>query len=120
MSIFEHLTGHKALPTVLGVVGAAIMLSYSPTPPGRRQWFTGVVSGSVLAYLGPPLIVPALKHYVSLPWLPVDGSIEGLVGLVLGLVGVHLVGGILKIAKAFTDDPVAFAGSVFARFRGPK
>lgn len=120
MSFFEHLTDHKALPTVLGLVGAAIGLSYAPTPPGRRQWFAAVLSGGALAYLGPPLIVPALRHHLVLEWLPADGSAEGLAGLVLGLCGIHIVGGTLKLAASFTQDPVGFAGMIFNRLRGRK
>lgn len=120
MNLLEHLTDHKALPTVLGVVGAAIGLSYAPTPPGRRQWFAAVLSGAALAYLGPPMIVPAFRHHLTLEWLPTDGSAEGLAGLLLGLCGIHLVGGTLKLAAMFTSDPVGFAGTVFNRLRGRK
>lgn len=120
MSFLDHLTDHKALPTVLGIVGAAIGLSYGTTPPGRRQWFAAVGSGGALAYLGPPIIVPALQHHFALAWLPSDGSVEGLAGLALGLCGIHLVAGILKLAQAFTADPVGFAGAVFNRIRGVK
>lgn len=118
--MFEAITGHKALPFVLGLVGAAIALTYSPTPPGKRQWFAAVLSGGAFAYVGTPVTLAAINFYLGWTWLPADGSAAGLVGLLFGIVGMRVVSGIISISSAFASDPVGFIAGLWGRLRGRK
>lgn len=119
-NLFDQITGHKLLPTVLGLVGAAIALTYSPTPPGRRLWFASVLSGAVLAFVGTPIVAAAARHYVGLDWLPGDGSVDGLIGLMLGVTGMQIVAGTILFASSFARDPVGTVFAIWTRFRGIK
>ena len=118
--MFETITGHKALPTILGLVGAAIALTYSASPPGKRQWFAAVLSGGAFAFVGTPVLVAAVRHYLGWDWLPQDGSVEGLVGLVFGIAGMRVVSGIITASSTFASDPVGFIITTWDRIRGRK
>lgn len=118
MSLYDVITSHKALPALLGLVGAAIAMTYSPSPPGRRQWFAAVLSGGAFAWVGTSVAVAAIRHFTQWEWLPTDGSVEGLVGLLLGIAGMRLVSGIISLTTAFSNDPVGFFASAWSKLRG--
>ena len=96
----------KLIPPIAGFFGAVIMLSYmSEIPP--RHWATALLAGVLAAYFAPPIAMAWLEHQ-GFSWLPVDGSVEGLLGLLLGMASIHLVGGLTVLGRRFAGDPTAF------------
>lgn len=96
----------KLIPPIAGFFGAVIMLSYmAEIPP--RHWATALLAGVLAAYFVPPIAVAWLAHQ-GVAWLPEDGSVEGLLGLLLGLASIHLVGGLTVLGRRFAGDPTSF------------
>lgn len=96
----------KLVPPIAGFLGAVIMLSYmSEIPP--RHWVTALLAGVLAAYFVPPILVAWLIHK-GIAWLPLDGSVEGLLGLLLGLASIHLVAGFTVLGRRFARDPAGF------------
>lgn len=101
----EQITA-KLLPPIAGFLGAVIMLSYmSEMPP--RHWVAALLAGVLAAYFVPPIVLAWLAH-AGLDWLPTDGSVEGLLGLLLGMGAIHIVGGLTVLGKRFAGDPTGF------------
>lgn len=99
----------KLIPPIAGFLGAVIMLSYlSEIPP--RHWVTALLAGVLAAYFAPPIAVAWLAHK-GFEWLPVDGSVEGLLGLLLGMGSIHIVGGLTVLGRRFAGDPTGFIRS---------
>lgn len=90
--------GSKLLPPFLGFIGATLMLLYTRELDPRRM-AVAVIFGVLAAWLVPPLAVAALRNMASLDWLPKDGSVEGLLGLLVGLAAINLVGLWLRVSK---------------------
>lgn len=102
----ETFSSTKLIPPIVGFFGAVIMLSYMSEIP-VSQWATALLFGVISAYFGPPIIVAWLAH-AGLAWLPADGSVEGLLGLTLGLSSIHIVGAIAVLGRRFSRDPTGF------------
>lgn len=101
----EHFSA-KLIPPLAGFLGAVIMLSYmSEMPP--RHWAAALLAGVLSAYFVPPIVSAWFAH-AGLEWLPSDGSVEGLLGLLLGMGAIHLVGGLTVLGKRFAGDPTGF------------
>ena len=101
----EHFST-KLIPPIAGFFGAVIMLSYmSEIPP--RHWATALLAGVIAAYFAPPIAMAWLTHQ-GLAWLPADGSVEGLLGLLLGMGSIHIVGGLTVLGRRFAGDPTGF------------
>lgn len=88
----------KLLPPFLGLVGATLMLLYTRELDPRRM-AVAVVAGVVAAWLVPPIASAGLRSMGSLDWLPRDGSVEGLIGLLSGMAAINLVAFWLRISK---------------------
>lgn len=99
--------GSKVLPPILGLVGASLMLLWTRELDPRRM-AVALIFGPIAAWLVPPILVPALRSWAVLAWLPKDGSVEGLVGLLVGIAAINLVSLWLK----FSSDPRAALQSV--------
>jgi len=97
----------KLLPALVGFVGALITLSYMPDL-SRRQWVTAVLFGTVASYFVPPIFSAWAHQSGAALWLPADGSIEGLCGLLLGMGSIHIVGGVTVLGRRFSGDPTGF------------
>lgn len=96
----------RLIPPIAGFLGAVIMLSYmSEIPP--RHWVTALLGGVLAAYFVPPIVLAWAAHK-GWGWLPLDGSVEGLLGLLLGMASIHLVGGLSVLGRRFSKDPMAF------------
>lgn len=96
----------KLIPPIAGFLGAVIMLSYlAEIPP--RHWVTALLAGVLAAYFAPPIAVAWLAHQ-GVEWLPIDGSVEGLLGLLLGMGSIHIVGGLTVLGRRFAGDPTGF------------
>lgn len=88
----------KLMPPFLGFVGATLMLLYTRELDPRRM-AVAVIFGVLAAWLVPPMAVAAMNAWFSLAWLPKDGSVEGLMGLLIGLAAINLVGYWLQVSK---------------------
>lgn len=95
----------KFFPPLMGLFGALVTLSYMQEL-SKRQWGTAVTIGVFGSYLITPIISAYLYYTVDMSWLPKDGSVEGLIGLMIGMAGIHLVGGFTALGRKFTDDPL--------------
>ncbi|WP_068634894.1 hypothetical protein [Thauera butanivorans] len=102
----EPFSSTKLIPPIVGFFGAVIMLSYMHEVP-TSQWATALLFGVLGAYFGPPVIVAWLLH-TGIAWLPTDGSVEGLLGLAVGLLSIHFVGAIAVLGRRFSRDPTGF------------
>lgn len=109
----ETFSTTKLIPPLLGFFGAVIMLSYMRELP-LTQWVPALLFGVLSAYFGPPVIVAWLLH-LGWSWLPADGSVEGVLGLALGLGGIHIVGALAVLGARFARDPL---GTVRGRDKG--
>lgn len=98
--------GAKLIPPVVGFVGAVIMLSQmEPMPP--RRWLSAILMGVLSAYLVPPIIVAYLVQQLGWAWLPTMETL-GVLGLLFGLAGIHLVAAAFVLGSRFGRDPAAF------------
>jgi hypothetical protein len=69
----------------------------------KRRMLVAVGFGVLAAWLMPPIAVAGLRQSFGWAWLPSDGSVEGLLGLLVGLGSINLVGAWLR----FVRDPKA-------------
>lgn len=90
--------GSKLMPPFLGFIGSSLMLLYTRELDPRRM-AVAVIFGVIAAWLVPPLAVAGLTALFNLTWLPRDGSVEGLIGLLIGLAAINLVGYWLQLSK---------------------
>lgn len=97
----------KFIPAIVGFAGAVITLCYIPEL-SRRQWVTAILFGISSSYFVPPLVIAWLHHNEIATWVPNDGSVAGLLGLLLGMASIHIVGGLTVLGRRFARDPVGF------------
>lgn len=94
----------KFFPPLMGLFGSLVTLSYMQELT-KRQWGTALTIGVFGSYLITPIVSAYLHYTVDMTWLPQDGSVEGLIGLLIGMVGIHAVGGFTYIGRKFSQDP---------------
>ena len=99
------LMASKFFPPLMGLLGSLITLSYAPEFT-KRQWGAALTIGVFGAYLVTPIFSAYIRYSECGAWLPKDGSVEGLIGLLIGMAGIHLVGGFTALGKKFTADPL--------------
>lgn len=95
----------RVLAPVLAFVGAVVMLSYLDSVP-TRVWFAAVLGAVAAAYVGAPITVAWLIHNGA-DWIPTDGSVHGVVGLLLGFGSIHFIGGLSVLGRRFAEDPMS-------------
>jgi len=98
--------GGKLVPPLIAFGGAVVSLSYIPEL-SRRQWAAALLFAVLAAYLIPPIIGGWVRQSDYASWVPADGSIEGLCGLLLGMGSIHLVGAFTLVGQRFARDPWA-------------
>lgn len=99
---------HKVVPVAAGLLGASLAASYGPEPMSRKRWYATLASGVAFAFFLAPMTAAATRHYWPLPWIPQDGSLEGVAGLMLGIFGIHLTGALTSLGTRFSSDPLAW------------
>lgn len=109
----QHLA-EKMVPPIAGFFGAVVMLSYLEEL-STRQWMSALLAGVLSSYFVPPVALAWLQHS-GVTWLPQDFSLAGLMGLILGMLAIHLVAGIAVLGRGFSKDPIGF---VLRRGRKP-
>lgn len=95
----------RAMPAIAGLIGASVAASYSPSPLSRRHWYSVLASGVAFAYFLSPMSANAIRHYWPLPWIPTDGGLEGVMGLMLGVMGIYIVSGFMVVGAKVSADP---------------
>lgn len=95
----------KLFPPLMGLVGALVTLSYMKEL-SKRQWGTALTIGVFGAYLITPVVSAYIHHSADMNWLPQDGSVEGLTGLLIGMMGIHAVGGATYLGRKFSENPL--------------
>lgn len=108
MSLLSDLATAKVWPALAGLVGAVITLSLAPVPPPRRRWFAAMLTGVFGAYYLAPIAAAGVRHAWPLDWMPADGSLEGLMGLVIGILGIYAVEALRTLGARFAKDPARF------------
>lgn len=98
------LLGGKLVPPLIAFGGAVVSLSYIPELT-RRQWGAAILFAVLAAYLVPPIVGGWVRQSDYASWVPADGSIEGLCGLLLGMGSIHLVGAFTLLGQRFAKDP---------------
>ena len=98
------IEGFSVVSMVLGLIGAALGVSYSP-PLTRREVFAALLAGVACAALVPQ----ALQAMWQLP--PVVNNVAA---FFVGIGGMFIVPGIIAIWRSFAADP----WSVIDRVRG--
>lgn len=95
----------KFFPPLMGLLGSLITLSYAPEFT-KRQWGAALTIGIFGAYLVTPIFSAYIRYSEAWTWLPKDGSVEGLFGIMFGMAGIHIVGGFTYLGRKFSSDPL--------------
>lgn len=90
--------GFELLTAVLGFIGAALGISYSP-PMTKKEMFAALLAGVVCAVLGPQL---AMQIYTLPP------IVNNALAFIFGIGGMFIVPGLLAIWRGFASDPWAW------------
>lgn len=101
------ILGSKIFPPLAGLAGAIISLSYM-VELTRRQWASALILGVIGAYLVTPVVSAYLRHTFGAEWIPNDGSLEGLIGLMMGMGAIHIVAASTLLGRKFSADPLGF------------
>lgn len=104
-SVAAGFIASKFFPPLMGLFGALVSLSYMQELT-KRQWGTALTIGVFGSYLITPIVSAYIHYSFNVQWLPVDGSVEGLIGLLIGMAGIHLVGGFTYLGRKFSSDPL--------------
>lgn len=98
--------GVKVVHIVAGLMGGMVRAITRPDISWGRRVGTGIV-GALVAGYGTPIAAPMIWH-----WLPdhvtarlTYGEVEGLAGFVLGLTGLSLADGAVRMAREWRDNP---------------
>lgn len=107
---FETLSGMKIVWLVLGFIGAALGIRYSP-PMSKGDAIAALGAGVVCAGFGPPLF--AFWFSWKLP--PVA---DNALAFVCGILGMFVVPGILSVGREFAANPWSFFDKLRSVFGG--
>lgn len=90
--------GFELIAAVLGFIGAALGISYSP-PMTKKEMFAALLAGVSCAVLGPAL---ASQVYALPP------IVNNALAFIFGIGGMFIVPGLLGLWRGFSVDPWAF------------
>lgn len=95
--------GVEAATTVAGFIGAVVSLSVI-RPLNRWQALTAVLTGAITAAYGTPFVMV----FISIDDQTVAQPVENGLAFFLGLVSMHLIPGIIELARLFRKNPKSF------------
>ncbi|MFN8696303.1 MAG: hypothetical protein ACK5XE_08310 [Burkholderiales bacterium] len=98
--------GFELITAVLGFIGAALGISYSP-PMTKKEMFAALLAGVVCAVLGPQLVA----QIYQLPSI-----VNNALAFTFGIGGMFIVPGLLTMWREFGVNPFGFID----RLRGVK
>jgi hypothetical protein len=91
----------------MGFLGACLMLLYT-NELDRKRMIVAITFGIASAIVCPPIIIPALREGAGFSWIPMNGSAEGFIGLMLGVASINLVALLLK----FSSNPASLSAAI--------
>lgn len=94
------------IASVLGFIGAALGISYSP-PMTKKEMFAALLAGLVCGVLGPQLVSQLYQ---------VPPIVNNALAFIFGLGGMFIIPGLLAMWRGFAVDPWSFID----RIRGKK
>lgn len=97
--ILDHLLESRLFAPFVSFVGVAIMVLWK-RDIDRRRMAVAVLSAPAFTLLVVPLIVAWIRTMPSLAWLPKDGSVEGLIGLIVGITALNIVSMVLRVGAS--------------------
>lgn len=97
-----------------GALGVAVTIAWMQTMT-RRQMVLAIASGMASSIWGTPVAIAVARGYLppAVGQEVIDG-LAGMIGFSLGMVGIYLAGGVLRMAEGFSANPWA----VIDRLRG--
>lgn len=98
--------GFELIASVLGFIGAALGISYSP-PMTKKEMFAALLAGLVCGVLGPQLVSQLYQ---------VPPIVNNALAFIFGLGGMFIIPGLLAMWRGFAVDPWSFID----RIRGKK
>ena len=100
--------GFELITAVLGFVGAALGISYSP-PMSKKEMFAALLAGVVCAVLGPALVM----QIYALPVI-----VNNAFAFIFGIGGMFIVPGLLALWRGFATNPWSFIDRIRGRSDG--
>lgn len=94
--IVEQILASRLFAPFVSFMGVAIMLLWSRQMT-RARVAVAVLSAPIFTVLVVPVVISYLRSVSALAWLPQDGSIEGLLGFVIGMTALNLVALVLRV-----------------------
>lgn len=94
--IVEQVLSSRLLAPFVSFVGVAIMLLWNREMK-RSRMAVAVLSAPTFTVLVVPAAMAYIRSVPALAWLPQDGSIEGLIGLIVGLTALNIVALVLRV-----------------------
>lgn len=92
-----------------GAAGGILRWTVARRPLTLRQRIGTFIAGAFSSGYGTPVLGPIVAAMLGPYGVPSD-SIKGLVGLILGLSGITLAEGVLRLARRWSDNPVLPGG----------
>ena len=102
--------GIKVTATVAGALGTAVALIVERPQIGPLGYFSALVVGLACANYLPDIFVTIF----DIPQLSLS------LAFVSGLIGMHIVAGLIKISAKFQANPVQLLANIFGRRRNRK
>lgn len=100
--------GMKLMHLILGTAGAGVTLWFNDKLDAKILGAT-ITCGIVCAVAGTPFLAYGFIHwFTETPRAALPGPAENLLAVALGAMGLYLIPGLQKAAKAFKEDPLAF------------
>lgn len=106
--IVEQILSSRLFAPFVSFMGVAIMLLWT-SQMTRARVAVAVLSAPTFTFLVVPVVISYLRSVSALAWLPQDGSIEGLLGFVIGMTALNLVALVLRVgdkAEATAADRI--------------
>lgn len=90
--------GINAIALAAGMVGSVLIITLSDKPMTFRFAMAQIVCGIAFSGYGTTVVVD-IFHLTAPGWI-------GLIGLALGLLGMHVAKGLIRIGKRFEKNPI--------------
>ncbi|WP_068312581.1 hypothetical protein [Polycladidibacter hongkongensis] len=96
----QALLGLKIMHLIAGLCGGLVRVIVHPRASLANTIGATVVGALVAGYLT-PVVAPVLERWLG----PTDAGVEGATGFMLGMCGLALSEGLIKLARRWRDDP---------------
>lgn len=103
--LVESIFASRWLAPFLSFVGVAIMVLWK-SGIDKPRLAVAILSAPTFTVLVVPIAVAWIRSAPSLAWLPTDGSVEGLIGLIVGLSALNIVAIVLRLGRQAETEAV--------------